>query len=147
MIIDHIENAKSYISLHPIFGEAFRYLAKGEFEGLAPGRNRVGSFFVIPVAQLGKGRDAARLERHEREVDIHFTVDGSDLIGWSPAGLLRQPDGEFDPEGDVQLFSDPPQVWAPVGPQEFAIFLPGDGHAPLGGDGHVRKAVLKIRIS
>jgi beta-galactosidase beta subunit len=35
-------------------------------------------------------------------------------------------------------------TWVAVPPGSFAIFFPHDAHAPLGGEGRVKKAVVKV---
>jgi YhcH/YjgK/YiaL family protein len=146
MIVDRIDNARLYAGVHPLFAKAFEFLARGDFAGLSSGRNKVGEFIAIPVEADGKGRQGARLERHQKEIDIHFTVTGVDVIGWKPTALLEDAEGEFDVEGDVQFFNDLVRVWTEVQEGQFAVFLPSDGHAPLAGDGPVSKTILKIPV-
>jgi beta-galactosidase beta subunit len=45
---------------------------------------------------------------------------------------------------DIGFVKDQPTLWIPVPPGSFAVFFPEDGHAPLAGDGPLRKIVLKI---
>ena len=77
---------------------------------------------------------------------IQYTIDGDERIGWMPLPLCRSPDAPYDETRDVVLFADRPTTWLAVPPGSFAIFLPHDAHAPLAGQGLVKKAVVKIAV-
>ena len=53
---------------------------------------------------------------------------------------------EFDEAKDIQLFTDIPQCFYTVGEGQFSILFPEDGHAPMLGEGHVKKCIFKVRI-
>jgi len=133
-----------YARIHPAFKDAFGFLNSTESAHLPVGTHDRGAFTAVVVESDGKGIEGARLEYHERDIDIHVTLTGHDIIGWRPRALCTRPDGEFDATGDIGFVKDRPELWIPVPPGRFAVFFPEDGHAPLAGDGPLRKIVLKI---
>jgi biofilm protein TabA len=148
MILDTLARSGRYATLHSAFSRAFDLLAKGDVRNLEPGRHEIeGDRMYISIDHReGRGREGARLEAHRRYLDIQFTIDGCDEIGWMPLDECRQATGAFDPSKDIQFFSDPPRTWVAVPPGHFAIFFPEDAHAPLGGRGLLKKAIVKIAI-
>ena len=59
---------------------------------------------------------------------------------------LKQPKETFNAEKDIQFFDDEPQTYYYLRPGQFTILLPEDGHAPLVGEGPIRKAILKVKM-
>ena len=66
-------------------------------------------------------------------------------FGWSERADLRKPLGEFDAGKDIRFFDDEPQTFYTLRPGQFTIFFPEDGHAPMIGEGNVRKIIVKVR--
>jgi biofilm protein TabA len=157
MIIDTLANCGRYRSLHAEFARAFEFLAQADWAELASGsvnpeRHSVrhaidGDRMYVSIDHTdGRGRDGARLEAHRRHIDIQFTIEGHEEIGWKPLAACGQPDGAFDDERDVGFFGDSAETWLSLPAGTFAIFFPDDAHAPLGGHGPVKKAIVKIAI-
>jgi biofilm protein TabA len=146
MILDTLARSRRYIGLHPAFSRAFDLLAHGDWSAREPGRHAIdGDRMYISIDHReGRGREGARLEAHRRYLDIQFTIDGLEEIGWMPLDECRHAAGAFDPSKDIQLFSDPPRTWVAVPRGHFAIFFPEDAHAPLAGRGLLKKAIVKI---
>ena len=157
MVIDTLENGARYVSLHPAFARAFEFLAHADWGELSPGSASGADLSVRHALDgdamyasidhmVARGRNAARLEAHRRHIDIQFTIEGREEVGWRPIANCRQAAGAFDEERDVQFFSDSPDTWLALPAGTFAIFFPDDAHAPLGGRGPVKKAIVKIAI-
>jgi YhcH/YjgK/YiaL family protein len=146
MILDRLDNAARYESLHPAFAAAFAWLRDGRWRGLPAGRHEIAGegLYVNVVKAPGKGRAGTRLEIHRRYIDIQFAVEGTDDIGWRATQDCRQPDGEFSADKDAGFFRDAPDAWVAVPPGCFAIFFPWDAHAPMGGADPLHKAVVKV---
>jgi biofilm protein TabA len=148
MIIDKLTRASAYTSLHPRFEAAFaaieRVLAEPwpAVDRLEVDGNRL---YILPMAVPGKGRAAARAETHRRYIDIQYVVSGTDTMGWSPVDAIGSGNG-YDTAKDVEFYPAVPSLWVPVPPCHFAIFLPSDVHAPLAGEGMVRKLVVKVLV-
>ena len=157
MVLDTLSQHQRYVSLHPAFSDAFRFLASADWAALAaesPASERRsvrhqldGDRMYVSIDQVnGRGTDGARLEAHRRYIDIQLTIEGHEQIGWRPIGHCALPDGTFDPANDIGFFGDRPESWLSLPAGHFAIFFPSDAHAPLAGSGRVKKAIVKIAI-
>ena len=146
-ILDTFAQAHRYTALHPGFARAFEYLKKTDLRSLEPGRHVVDGdeLWVLVDHKDGRGRDGARLEAHRSYIDIQFTIEGNEEIGWRPTAECQQPAGDFDEAKDIIFFEDRPTTWLSVKPGRFAIFFPDDAHAPLAGHGMVKKAIMKVK--
>jgi YhcH/YjgK/YiaL family protein len=148
MILDSLDNASRYRDLHPAFGRAFDYLLRTDLSAAATGRHDIDGdrMFVLVQEHEGTGPDTTKLEAHKAYIDIQLTISGQEEIGWMPAARCRQPEDEFDAARDIIFYRDRPMTSLVVPPRQFAVFFPEDAHAPLGGRGAVKKAVLKVAV-
>ena len=148
MIYDTLDQADRYFASHPGFAAAFAYLRKTDFSKLSPGRNEVDGQRMFLMLNVGKGRGKpnVQLEVHQQYIDIQLTLSGTDEIGWKPLSACTQTHTAYKADGDFALYSDRPEIWIPVPPQYFAVFFPGDTHAPMGAECELRKAVLKVAV-
>lgn len=148
LITDTLPHAEAYFALHPAFARAFAFLRQPGLAQLAPGRHEIdGDRIYCSISEAnGKGKEGARLEAHRKYIDIQYVIAGSEVMGWSPLAACQAPEGAFDPGKDILFFGDRPQRWAEVAPGSFAIFFPQDAHAPMGGSGVIRKAVVKVTV-
>jgi YhcH/YjgK/YiaL family protein len=94
----------------------------------------------------GRGRAGVQLESHRRHIDIQVTLAGHEEIGWKSVSACHAPIGAFDEQRDIQFYQDAPSTWLAVPQGYFAIFFPQDAHAPLAGNGLLKKAIFKIAI-
>ncbi len=148
VIVDRLANADEYFVMHPDFAKAFAFLRQNALTELAPGRHDIDGdrLYCIISEAPGKGRSGARLEIHRNYIDIQYVISGADVMGWKPLSACALPDGGYDASKDVAFFKDEPQSWADVPAGAFAIFLPEDAHAPMGGEGMIRKAIIKVAV-
>lgn len=148
MVFDALAQSSRYDRLHQAFPRAFEFLTRTDLTSLAPGRHAIDGdrLFVLIDHTAGRGREAARLEAHRSHIDIQLTLDGREEIGWRALADCGRPAGPFDAAEDIGFFEDRPDTWLVVPRGHFAIFFPADAHAPLAGQGGVRKAVMKVRI-
>lgn len=149
MILDVLERSARYAALHPLFRQAFDFLASPGLAARPAGRVPLidDRLFVLIDEPDGRGRAGARLEAHRRYIDIQLTLEGTEQIGWRPIGDCRTEDGPFAADRDIGFFRDRPDTWLVIPAGHFAIFYPEDAHAPLAGDGRVKKAVAKIELA
>jgi biofilm protein TabA len=148
VILDTLANSARYADMHPGFARAFEFLASTDLAAIAPGRHDLDgdNLFVMVNENEGRGEDAARLEVHRRYIDIQYTILGDELIGWVPLVRCIAPDGAFDEAKDILFLDDRPSTYVAVPPGSFAIFFPHDAHAPLAGQGFLKKAVVKVAV-
>ena len=128
MIVDSLKNAALYYSVNPRLERAFEYLKRVDLSTLEPGKAE------------------AKLEVHNDYLDVQVVLRGTEGFGWSERVDLKQPKETFNAEKDIQFFDDEPQTYYYLRPGQFTILLPEDGHAPLVGEGPIRKAILKVKM-
>ena len=147
MILDTLSNADRYASLNPLFPAAIAFLRSDRAHSLPTGRYEIDRdrLYAMVIRDKGRGKAAAKLETHRRYIDIQFTVDGCDAIGWSHAGPKLK-GGGYDAKGDAELYPGEPDVWTETPPGHFAIFFPEDAHAPMAGEGPLHKIVVKVAV-
>ena len=148
MIIDSLNNCALYAAVHPRLRKAFDLLAATDFSKLEAGRHLLDGedIFVNVMEPALKRKEEAPLEVHNAYIDIQVLIRGEqETFGWSERADLRKPLGEFDAGKDIRFFDDEPQTFYTLRPGQFTIFFPEDGHAPMIGEGNVRKIIVKVR--
>jgi biofilm protein TabA len=148
MIIDSIDNAQRYHEVHPLFARAFDFIRQDL--PIAPdGKGDIaeGLKSIISTAP-GKTAEASlsKFECHNRNIDIQYCISGVETIGWRPRGSCSLPNGGYNEEKDVQFYLDAPHTFFQLQPGQFAVFFPEDVHAPMIGEGEIRKLVIKVSI-
>ena len=149
MILDNLKNAALYYGLSPRMKKAFELMAATDWTTVEPGIHELEGrdIYVNVMERELKTREAAKLEVHNDYLDIQILVKGScESFGWSERCNLTQPQSEFNTAKDVQLFDDVPQTYYTIYPGQFTILLPEDGHAPMVGEGTVKKVIVKVKL-
>lgn len=148
MIIDTIENAHRYHDVHPLFARAFDFI-RHDLPSAPDGKGDIadGLKSIISTAP-GKTAEASlsKFECHNRNIDIQYCISGVETIGWRPRSACVSPNGGFNEEKDVQFYHDAPHTFFQLQPGQFAVFFPEDVHAPMIGEGEIRKLVVKVSI-
>jgi len=149
MIIDTLANASKYFSLHPSFAKAFDYINQNNVATLADGIYETPEGLkVIVNTGMGKTAEAslAKFECHDKNIDIQLCVKGLETMAWKPREKCLTPNGEYNPDKDVRFFSDAPDMYFQLTDGQFTVFFPEDVHAPMIGDGEIKKVVIKVKI-
>lgn len=149
MILSSLSQSSRYADLHPLFARAFEYMRDNDLYSFAPGRYPIAGdeLFAIVEHVPGRTRGMAKLEAHQRYIDIQLVLDGIDEMGWKPLTDCHNPVSDHSIEKDIRFFHDAPASWIPVPPDHFCIFFPEDAHAPLVAEGLIRKVIFKIAVS
>ena len=149
MIIDTINNSSKYLGLHPLFSKAFDFINQNDVANLPDGVLEIteGLKVIVNTAN-GKTAEAslAKFECHDKNIDIQVCVKGLETIAWKPREKCFTPNGEYNPEKDVRFFNDAPDMSFQLTDSQFAIFYPEDVHAPMIGEGEIKKIVFKVKI-
>ena len=150
MIIDTLSNAQKYFCIHPLFAKAFGYIQSQNLATIEVGT------YVIQENQLraivsnkpgeAKEESAAKFECHNNHIDIQLCIKGSEQIGWKPIQSCSQLKDEYNAEKDVTFYRDAPDMYFQLTAEQFAIFFPEDVHAPMIGEGDIKKMVIKVKI-
>ncbi|MBS1667538.1 MAG: YhcH/YjgK/YiaL family protein [Bacteroidetes bacterium] len=149
MVIDSIENAAKYFSIHPHFQKAFEYIQQPDLQHIGLGTYQVNEH-IRAIFSHNMGMTAAEscseFECHNKQIDIQLCIDGVEEFGWKPRASCTQPNGGYDDEKDVQLYFDRPDMFFKLTNGQFVILFPEDVHAPMIGTAAIRKLVIKVKI-
>ena len=148
MILDNLKNAALYYGVGPRMKKAFELMASTDWTNVEPGIHALEGrdIYVNVMERELKTKEAAKLEVHNDYIDIQMLITGKcESFGWSERCNLKQPQGEFNTTKDIQLFDDVPQTYYTLCPGQFTVLFPEDGHAPMVGEGVVRKIIFKVR--
>ncbi|MCU0389097.1 MAG: YhcH/YjgK/YiaL family protein [Chitinophagaceae bacterium] len=150
MIIDTLDNAHKYFAVHPLFEQAFAYINKQDLTAAEDGKFTVDGDNLKAIFSNSPGKTAeastSKFECHNSNIDIQVCITGLETIGWKPRAKCLQPNGDYNAEKDVQLFFDKPDMFFQLTDGQFVIFFPDDVHAPMIGNGNIKKLVMKVKI-
>ena len=148
MIFDSLTNSARYYSVSQRMQKAFELIASTDWTSVEPGIHELDGrdIYVNVMERELKKKGDAKLEVHNEYIDIQVLVSGrEESFGWSDRKALKEPVGEFDAQKDIQFFDDEPQTYYTLRPGQFTVLFPEDGHAPMVGEGTVRKIIVKVR--
>ena len=149
MIVDTIANASKYFSVHPLFAKAFEYIEQADLLKAPDGKLDISEGLkAIFSNKPGTTAEAsvAKFECHNKNIDIQLCINGVETIGWKPREKCVTENGGYNPDKDVQLYNEQPDMYFQLTNGQFAIFFPEDVHAPMIGAGDIKKLVIKVKI-
>ncbi len=148
MILDSLENAGLYESVHPRFKQAFDFLRSKDLSTLPVGKIELDgkNLFVSVVEVAGKTSEVARMETHNNYIDIQIPLNTTETMGWISGKNLKMVTDAYNADKDISFFADKATNFLQVNPLEFAIFFPTDGHQPGISEGTIRKIIVKVLV-
>jgi YhcH/YjgK/YiaL family protein len=148
MIIDTLDNAGKYIGLHPRFAKAFEFIKNQNLDAMEPGKFPIDDEDLHASVSLKDGvkKEEAKFEAHKNYIDIQVCPVGTEQLGWKPLHKCVDPKGEYNTEKDVTFYNDQPDTYFSLQAGQFAIFYPEDVHAPMIGEGPIKKLVVKVKL-
>jgi YhcH/YjgK/YiaL family protein len=150
MILDDLDNIAKYINLHPRFEKAFAYLTSTNFENIQPSKYEIDGdhIYAMVVDENGVAMldSTSEFECHNTYIDIQYVFGGVETVGYKSRLTCVEPRGEYDAKKDVLFYEDAPDFFFKLYPGQFGIYFPDDVHAPMIGEGKIRKVVMKIRL-
>jgi YhcH/YjgK/YiaL family protein len=150
MIIDTLENAPKYFAVHPLFEQAFVYINGQNLASAEDGKFTVDGENLKAIFSNSPGKtveaSTAKFECHNKHIDIQVCISGTERIGWKPRANCISPNGEYNEEKDVQFYTDAPEMFFQLTDGQFVILFPEDVHAPMIGEGLIKKLVMKVKI-
>ncbi len=148
MILDSLENAGLYESIHPRFKQAFDFLRSTDLVSLPLGKVELDgkNLFVNVVDAAGKTPDVAKMETHNKYIDIQVPVTGIETMGWIAGDKLKEITEPYNADKDITFFADKASNFIVVQPLEFAVFFPQDGHQPQLFEGTIKKIIVKVLV-
>lgn len=146
MIIDTLENLGKYASLNPLFPKVVEYLKKNDLKSHEIGKFPIegADLFINCTMAKGKTKEQARIESHDKMIDIQIPITAPETMGYTARTAL--PEAEYNAEKDITFYPGLAKTYITVQPGEFAIFFPQDGHAPCVSDeAEIKKAIFKVK--
>ncbi len=149
MILNSIKDSERVEGLHPLLKPLFDYVKAHDLSQVPAGRIELSGndLFINVVDATLCTREAQKLEVHRAYLDVHIPLGGSETIGWRALSDIDAPaEAPFDEENDFALYAVPASTYVKVQPGEFLIVWPEDAHAPIIGEGTLRKLVAKVKL-
>lgn len=149
MIIDSLNNAVTYYSLHPNFKKAFDYINQNDIVNLNEGTHQIAEglkAIVIVGEGTTKEESIKGFECHDKNIDIQISIQGPEHFAWKPREKCNNPNGDYSDEKDVRFFHDAPDMFFQLHENQFAILYPEDVHSAMIGNGTLKKIVIKVKI-
>lgn len=149
MIIDTLENAGKYTSVHPLFAKAFEFLNSIDLNKVEAGKYEISdglNYAVVEKEGMTAEESIAKFECHNKNIDIQLCISGKEKLGWKPRNTCKSMKGEYNVEKDVAFYNDAPDMYFELTDGQFAIFFPEDVHAPMIADGVIKKLIVKVRL-
>ncbi len=149
MIIDTVDNSDKYCGLHPLFAQAFEYIKNTDLNSAEVGKVPIADGLLALYSDSpGKSIQTSleKFECHQKNIDIQVCIRGEESLGWKPIKQCHLPKGEYNDEKDVLFYDDEPDMFFGLKAGQFVIFYPEDVHAPMIGEGNIKKLVMKVKI-
>lgn len=131
------------------YQKALEYISKVNLNELETGKHVIDgdNLWVNICDSVLKSEEEARLEVHNRYMDLQIPLSGEEKFGVKPRRDCKSPIGEFNEEKDILFFEDDFDEIVTVKPGEQILFKPEDAHAPLIGEKGqtIHKAIFKIK--
>lgn len=149
MILTTLADSGRIEPLHPLFERFFDYVKEHDLLHAPLGRIEVDGdrLFINNVEATLADAATQPLEAHREYIDIHVVLDGEERFGWRPLADCAAVRQSYDPAADCALYADRPSSWLTLRPGQAAIVFPEDPHAPVVGEGRVRKLIGKIKLA
>ncbi len=149
MIIDSLENISKYSGIHPLFAQAFEYINKTDLHAIEVGKYDIAEGLKAIVSNktgMTAEESSAKFECHNKNIDIQICIHGHETLGWKPRASCLSERDPYNDEKDVLFYTDKPDMFFQLTNNQFAIFFPEDVHAPMIGEGEIKKMVIKVKI-
>lgn len=149
MILTTLADSGRIEPLHPLFKRFFDYVKEHDLLHAPLGRIEVDGdrLFINNVEADLTDAATQLLETHREYIDVHVVLDGEEHFGWRPLADCAAVRQSYDPAADCALYADRPSSWLTLRPGQVAIVFPEDPHAPVVGEGRVRKLIGKIKLA
>lgn len=148
MVLDLLENLKSYEALNPHFTKVVDFLEKNNLADLPLGRKEIcgDTVYANVMEAMPKSKEDAFIEVHRRYIDIQIPISSDELMGYIPLAELPAADYNCDSDATTYPVGMPARDYFNVHQGEFVIFFPQDGHAPAITASPLKKVVFKVAV-
>lgn len=148
MVLSTLDDSERVEMLHPMFKKAFDYVKTHDLLDAECGRVGIDgdNLFINSCNPVCVKADEQVLEVHRKYIDIHILLEGEETIGWKPLADCCKEVKVYDADGDCALFGDAASAYVRMLPGQVMIVWPEDAHAPIIGQGSIRKLIVKVKI-
>lgn len=148
MTISDLKHSSRIEPLHPMFKKVFDYVKSHDLLHAPCGRVELDGdrLFINNSNPECVTAEKQVLEVHRQYIDIHILLEGEETIGWKPLDDCATLSKAYDADADCALYAEPAQTYVKLHPGEFLVAWPEDAHAPVIGEGKIRKLIVKVRI-
>ena len=148
MIFGTLSHSDRIEAVHPLLPRLFQFVKTNDLLTMPTGRIEVdGDKIFINNSEPRCLAEADQvLEVHRRYIDVHILLEGRERVGWRCTDDCRETLHPYDEAGDFATFADRPQTYIDMLPGNFLIVFPEDAHAPVIGEGTIRKAIAKVLL-
>jgi len=149
MIIADLRDLTRYEQIIPYFNELNAFIKTNNLNTIAKGKISIveEEIFINIVEFELKNKQEQNIEAHQDYLDIHIPLNREETIGWKKTEECAHETKPYEKKNDCVLFSDAPDIYFTLKPGQFAVVYPEDAHAPAIGEGIIRKAIVKIRMT
>lgn len=133
---------------NPHYLEAVKFIEENDLSALEPGKHVINgdNLWVNIIDTPLKTPEQARLEVHDAYIDIQVPISGAEGFGLKPRRECTEPDGEYDAGKDILFYKDKDWTQVTLEPGQAITICPDTAHAPMIGEGAIRKAIFKVRV-
>ena len=149
MILARNETASDYLGIHPNLDEALRRITPAFLSSLGTDRVDIipGEVWCTKFTYETISDDESFFEAHEKFLDIHLMLAGSERVELASPGNLQQFDSK--PENDFYAYRGDGAHKLVLSPGSFLVGWPDDAHKikmMLSQPETATKAVFKVKI-
>lgn len=146
MIIDTIENLNKYASVNPLFNKVVDFIKNTDLSKHPQGKVELSGKDLFANFTIAKGKTPteAKIETHNKMIDIQIPLSCPETMGYTPRKDLEPQ--TYNEEKDITFYEGLAQQYITITPGMFVIFFPEDGHAPcVSSEESIQKVIFKIK--
>jgi biofilm protein TabA len=151
MLIDHLQHASQYYNASHNVAKALQWLQQHQHQlaNMENGQYEIDGDNVYAIVNSYNTKPAADCgwEAHKVYCDIHYSVTGSERIGYAPIHTMTEIQA-YNTEKDYSLYTGKGD-WVLVSEGMFCLLMPQDIHAPGafvdGQTEFLKKVVIKLK--
>ena len=148
MILSTLQDCGRFEVLHPLFKKAFDYVKSHNLLDAPLGRIEVegDALFINNSNTECVKAEKQVFEVHRKYIDIHVLLEGEETVGWKPLSDCRNETKPYNEDEDCALYDEQAATYFKMQPGQILIVWPEDAHAPVIGEGKIRKLIIKVKI-
>lgn len=129
------------------YNQAIEYIKTHDLNEMPLGKYVLdeGNLLINIVETDMRYKEDAKLEIHKVFIDIQMPLSKDEQFGIKSIDECKHPIGEYDSANDLLFFNDSIEQIETVEKGCIIVFDTDTAHAPLIGEGRIRKAIIKVR--